>query len=751
VSPNEKLEILIQSKSQSRVQSLNRMASKLRDDRRQMTVLQELIASLKDELAQEKMQTEELSKTWKDQEQYYLIQLRSSQGKLDILTSSNAELDVLRSKLHDNEVEVINHKKTVESLREEMAQSSHASMQLKLQLLSAQSDIDDRNNRINSLQDQILRDREERELLLNELESRKIQVDTMSRNVDKVMQSLGLSESIITEERNLRRQFEQQLQELEAKVSHDSGTATSQMLLEKDALQSKYQTLLYQHELDVKTHDQYRLDAEETIGRWESKFVRMESKVSELTGFKVSLEESLQSATSDLEIERCCRIRLEASLESMQKTLADDRRRALTMTMSNRADLEAKLETSLTEISYLKSTVRELNQKLLIKQDEIQALESTLSELRNQLSHSQLNFEQLIAVKSDLADRADRLQSELQGKSLYIEKIEYWLRDLLAASKLDFSAEGPGSGAENDIIKRIIDSIRLGLITINEEVRSTRSLMSKTQAMQLEISNLRLKLSDNEHQLTTFRIETPTKSFPVKDSDEQKSSHLLNQVKLLQEALRLETTAKIGVTDENKQLKVLLERQTQDHKRMLQSKSSNDVHDLEDMRRDCARLQAQVKGLMANEQKLNAFVTEFDQSFLQRVHKMIDDALLTTMTNMGGGHVQNSIQSEIDTIRKSIRCKITDNLYLSLSRFVVENMTGESGRGSLSTKSFGKFSILCSDLMAEQVTSIVHGFEQEIHSLETLTFQLTRKWSDAQSYISELDRQVEDQMKQLYR
>ncbi len=179
----------------------------------------------------------------------------------------------------------------------------------------------------------------------------------------------------------------------------------------------------------------------------------------------------------------------------------------------------------------------------------------------------------------------------------------------------------------------------------------------------------------------------------------------------------------------------------------MQLQNETERLEMEKMRTQCIQLQEQVKGLMRNEAQLVHFVNDLNSSFITNVTSIIDEHLVIALKSLPAEH--NSEYTK-ELLKRDSRDFVLQRIIDCLSSFLLElvpQSVKASVQGKVETRYLKNFSIFSK----EQVESICTGYEKEIFGLHKLLSEITEKWRDAQSHLTEMDRQVEEQMRLLYR
>lgn len=175
-----------------------------------------------------------------------------------------------------------------------------------------------------------------------------------------------------------------------------------------------------------------------------------------------------------------------------------------------------------------------------------------------------------------------------------------------------------------------------------------------------------------------------------------------------------------------------------------------DTQELEAMRVQCKHLQDQVKSLMKNESHFVKFVNEFNTSFVANVKTLVDERLNVACKDLSvhSDNLRNEYITEL--LMRDVRCQVLEQIIQCCSKFLMELMplsVKSNLHGKIKTRYMQYFPVF----MFDHIESICDGYEKEINGLQRLIVDVMQKWTDAQSHISELDRQVEDQLRLLYR
>jgi hypothetical protein len=159
------------------------------------------------------------------------------------------------------------------------------------------------------------------------------------------------------------------------------------------------------------------------------------------------------------------------------------------------------------------------------------------------------------------------------------------------------------------------------------------------------------------------------------------------------------------------------------------------------MKLECRQLKEQVEMLMRNEMRLAKFVNTLNSTFIGNVKSLVDECCRNSLQELTENLSQQTEYMEI--LMRDVRCQVLDQFIDSLSNFLTDVMP----ISKVKTRYVHNLSVLG----VGQVETICSGYEKEILGLQRFVDEIMRKWLEAQSHMSELDRQVEEQVKLLYR
>ncbi len=280
-----------------------------------------------------------------------------------------------------------------------------------------------------------------------------------------------------------------------------------------------------------------------------------QGRLSQAIHDKHAVELRCQSLVEELQLLEISRHQLQLTMENLQLSIAAERKQSIERSLSNRVHLETMLEQSSKEVDSLKSLLREANGQIGNLTDAVRSKETLLEQRQKQLTSAQLNNDVLSNIERELHTNLDSLKVELSAKNDFINSVKDLLKNVILQNNISCNFEN--ISLDNEIILVYIDSISRAICHYHEEARSARSYFAKTQTLQSELTSLRTQLNhdNNSHIQSIVRVENRV---GFKEHDDR-FNHLLNQVKVLQESLRIESTAKNSALDEIKLLKKSVE------------------------------------------------------------------------------------------------------------------------------------------------------------------------------------------------
>jgi chromosome segregation ATPase len=543
--------VSLRSKIHHGISLVGQMGSQLRESGRRIKSLESDLSSSVLEVLQYKATVSELNKLVEEKDQLQRATLQMLDEKGTELSLMEEELQVIRSKFESIQLELQSKISDVDSLKEETLRYQSLVTRLTNDLDAINLDLDSRQSRVGELEGQLIYEKEQRNHVLSELESRKLQIESIHIQFEKALQSLQLSEVLLTEEKDKRKRCEESLKLLEGMPNKDveklkeliSNQESTIRDLKSDLDGAKRLYLQREQELRCSNESVSKLNS--TLHEYKEKLVKLHSE-------RNVLEATCSSLQQELKLQDLSRSQIQTTVETLQKSLASERKQAIEISMSNRLQLESIVEQNSQELQSLKSRLREAHIQIETLTDCLVAKDSLVEQKEKQLGLVQSNLESLSHMDKETRSSVEKLKYELVSSKTLLNKVKEALKIVIMEFTIQCVFE-ENSSLDDQLIFVYIEAIRQALQGFWHEAHTSKTNLTKMQALQSEISTLRLQLHSTGQEIIPVENKISSRE------NEEKINHLLVQIKVLQESLRIETNTKNGALEEMKKLKKALE------------------------------------------------------------------------------------------------------------------------------------------------------------------------------------------------